>query len=258
MTRAAAPAAPRRIGPSADRWVLVTGASRGIGRAVALRLAADGHDLVVAYRDSADAAREVAAGVEALGRRARTLRLDVADRDATRAAIEADIGAHGAYCGLVCNAGVVDDVVFPGMAPAQWDGMIATHLDAFYNVVHPALMPMIRRRAPGRIVTISSTAGQTGNRGQVHYSAAKAGLIGASRALAVELASRQITVNCVAAGLIETDLTRGFDATEMLKAIPVGRAGRPEEVAACVAFLFSPDAAYITRQVIAVNGGLHA
>lgn len=257
MTQASSNPVRRRIAESADRWVLVTGASRGIGRAIALRLAADGYDVVVACRASIDAASEVAAQVASRGRRARTLCFDVTDRDATRSAIETDIAEHGAYFGVVCNAGVVDDVVFPAMAPEQWDGIVGTHLDAFYNVVHPTVMPMIRRRAPGRIVTISSTAGQTGNRGQVHYSAAKAGLIGATRALAVELASRQITVNCVAAGLIETDMTEQIDVSEMLKAIPVGRLGKPEEVAACVSFLFSPDAAYITRQVIAINGGLY-
>lgn len=239
-----------------DRRVLVTGASRGIGRAIALRLARDGFDVVVAHRDSAAQADEVAAAVVASGRAARVLRFDVADREASRAAIESDIAAHGAYCGVVCNAGIARDGVFAGLTGEQWDAVRATNLDAFYNVVHPLLMPMIRRRAPGRIVTIASTSGQVGNRGQVHYSASKAGLIGATRALALELASRAITVNCVAPGLIDTDMTAALDADALRRTIPAGRFGTPEEVAACVAFLFAPDAAYVTRQVIAVNGGL--
>jgi 3-oxoacyl-[acyl-carrier protein] reductase len=237
--------------------ILVTGSSRGIGAAVALRLARDGHDLVVHCRSRIAEAEAVAAQVRALGRTARLLAFDVADRAATAAVLAADIEAHGAYFGVVCNAGITHDAAFPAMEPEGWDSVLRCNLDAFYNVLHPIIMPMIRRRAPGRIVTMSSVSGLVGNRGQVNYSAAKAGLIGASKALAVELASRRITVNCVAPGLIETDIVEGHvPVEEMLKMIPAGRMGTVEEVAAVVAFLMTPDAAYITRQVIAVNGGL--
>ena len=142
------------------------------------------------------------------------------------------------------------------MSEQAWDSVIRANLDAFYNVLQPLVMPMVRRRAPGRIVTLSSVSGLIGNRGQVNYSAAKAGVIGATKALAVELAKRAITVNCVAPGLIETDLAEHAPVEEILRAVPAQRMGTVEEVAAVVAFLMSPDAAYVTRQVIAVNGGL--
>ena len=236
--------------------VLVTGASRGIGRAVALRLARDGHDVVVHHRASAQDAERVAAEISALGRHARLVCFDIADRTACEQALATDIAAHGAYYGVVCNAGLARDNVFPAMQADQWDTVLRTNLDGFYNVLHPVVMPMVRRRKPGRIVTIASVAGQVGNRGQVNYSAAKAGIIGATKALAVELATRQITVNCVAPGLIETDMTRALDAAALLDAIPVRRFGTADEVAAVVSFLLSRDASYITRQVIAVNGGM--
>ncbi len=236
--------------------VLVTGASRGIGRAIALRLARDGYDLAVHHRDSAAAIGELAVEIARLGRQAKTLRFDIADRAATAAALDRYVEENGAPYGVVCNAGVTRDNVFPALADTDWDRVVRTNLDGFYNVLHPLVMPMVRRRAPARIVTIASVAGQIGNRGQVNYSASKAGVIGASKALAVELARRAITVNCVAPGLIETDMTRELELGEMLKAIPAGRIGKPEEVAAVVSFLLSPDAAYITRQVIGVNGGM--
>lgn len=237
--------------------VLVTGSSRGIGRAIALRLARDGHDLVLHCLKERQKADSVAAEVVALGRQARVLCFDVGDRQAAAAALEQDIAAHGAYYGVVCNAGVARDSSFPAMEGEAWDAVLRTNLDAFYNVLHPLIMPMVRRRAPGRIVTLSSVSGLVGNRGQVNYSAAKAGIIGATKALATELASRGITVNCVAPGLVETDMIDGhLPLEEILKLIPAGRAGKPEEVAAVVGFLMGADAAYITRQVIGVNGGL--
>lgn len=240
----------------AEHTVLVTGSSRGIGRAIALRLARDGFDVVVHCRSRIDEAQAVADAITALGRQARVLQFDVADRDAAAAALLADIEAHGCYYGVVCNAGIARDNAFPAMPGEDWDAVIHTNLDAFYNVLHPLTMPLVRRRKPGRVVTLSSVSGLAGNRGQVNYSAAKAGIIGATKALAVELASRQITVNCVAPGLIETDMISAELLDEALKIIPARRAGRPDEVAAVVAFLMGEDAAYITRQVISVNGGM--
>jgi len=235
---------------------LVTGSRRGIGKAIALRLARDGYDIAVHCRSRRSEAEEVARSITALGRQARVLQFDIAARAATAAALAADIEAHGCYYGVVCNAGIVSDNSFPAMTGEEWDAVIKTNLDGFYNVLQPLIMPMVRRRAPGRIVTLSSISGQIGNRGQVNYSAAKAGIIGATKALAIELGKRQITVNCVAPGLIETEMIEGAQLEQILEYIPLRRVGKPEEVAATVSFLFSDGAAYITRQVISVNGGL--
>lgn len=236
--------------------VLVTGSSSGIGEAIALRVADAGHDIVVHCRASRDRAEAVAQKIRERGRQARVLQFDVADRAACREALEADIAQHGAYYGVVCNAGVARDNAFPAMTAEEWDGVVHTNLDAFYNVLHPVTMPMIQRRKPGRIVTIASVSGLVGNRGQANYSAAKAGIMGATKALAIELAKRNITVNCVAPGLIDTDMLPGEVREEAMKLIPMKRLGRSEEVAGLVAFLLGEEAAYITRQVISVNGGM--
>jgi 3-oxoacyl-[acyl-carrier protein] reductase len=238
------------------RGVLVTGSSRGIGRAIALRLAADGFEVIVHCRSRRAEAEDAARAVRALGREARVLQFDVTDRDAARAALEAEVAAHGAPYGVVCNAGIAADNAFPALSDQDWDTVIDTSLNGFYNVLRPLVMPMIGRRRGGRIVTLSSVSGLVGNRGQVNYSAAKAGVIGATKALALELAKRHITVNCVAPGLIETDMVDRAVADELIRMIPARRAGRPEEVAAAVSYLFRDEAAYVTRQVLSINGGL--
>ncbi len=238
------------------KTVLVTGASGGIGQAVALDLAKNGYGLALHYRSGKAKAEALAAAVRALGAEARLIAFDLTDRDATRAAIEADMAAHGVYHGVVCNAGIHDDNPFPLLDGGQWDRVIRTDLDGVYNVLHPIVMPMVSARIRGRIVAIASLSGQIGNRGQVNYSAAKAGVIGAAKALAVELARHKITVNCVSPGVIETEMLEGLPVDEIKKAIPMRRFGRPEEVASLVTYLMGESAAYITRQVIAVNGGL--
>lgn len=238
------------------RRVLVTGASRGIGRAVAKRLASDGFAVTVHCRSGREQAEAVAAEIREQGGTANVLQFDVRDRAACRQQLEADVEANGAYYGIVCSAGVTRDGAFPALSDEDWDVVIETGLDSFYNVVQPLTMPMMRLRKGGRIVTIASVSGVMGNRGQVNYSAAKAGLIGATKALAVELASRGITANCVAPGLIDTGMLDDVPLEHALKTVPMGRVGRPEEVASVVGFLMSDAATYVTRQVIGVNGGM--
>lgn len=240
----------------ARRRVLVTGSSRGIGRAIALRLAADGFAVTVHGRAPSTGAEATLAELRRRDARVTAVFFDVADRAAARAALEAEIAAHGAFYGVVLNAGLARDAVFPALSGEDWDAVLRADLDGFYNVLAPLAMPMIRLRTGGRIVAIGSVAGVLGNRGQVNYSAAKAGLIGAVRALALELASRRITVNCVAPGLIRTDMLARAPLAELLKQVPAGRLGEPEEVAGLVAWLCSDAAGYVTRQVLAIDGGL--
>ena len=237
--------------------VLVTGSSRGIGKGIALRLARDGYDIVLHCRSNVADAEQVATQIQGLGRKVRVLQFDIANRDKTREILEQDTEEFGGYYGVVCNAGVARDNAFPAIPGEEWDEVLRTNLDGFYNVLHPVIMSMIRRRKAGRIVTLSSVSGEMGNRGQVNYSAAKAGIIGATKALAVELAKRKITVNCVSPGLIETEMTEHLALDEAMKMVPMQRVGSIDEVAGTVSFLMSEDAGYITRQVISVNGGMY-
>ncbi len=234
--------------------ILLTGATGSLGGAIARCLARAGYALVLCYRSNAKKAEALR---DELGPTTRLLCFDVTDREQTAKVLEQDVAANGAPYGVVVNAGLTRDGAFPALTGADWDTVLRTNLDGFFNLVHPLVMPMIRRRAEGRIVAIGSVSGVMGNRGQVNYSASKAGLIGAVKALAVELASRKITVNCVAPGLIESEMASGAPIEEILKAIPMNRLGKPEEVAAAVEYLLSPGAAYVTRQVLSLNGGMY-
>ncbi|NMH66299.1 3-ketoacyl-ACP reductase FabG2 [Shewanella salipaludis] len=236
--------------------VLITGSSRGIGKAIALRLAEAGWDIALHFHSNSQAADACAAELAAFGVKVSLLQFDIADRGAVRAAIEADIAANGAYYGVILNAGINRDTAFPAMTEGEWDSVIHTNLDGFYNVIQPCVMPMIQGRKGGRIITLASVSGIAGNRGQVNYSASKAGIIGATKALSLELAKRKITVNCIAPGLIETDMVSEFPKEMVEQLVPMRRMGKPNEIAALAGFLMSEDAAYITRQVISVNGGM--
>lgn len=238
--------------------VLVTGASKGIGKAIALGLAADGFNVVVHYHRDEAGAQQTLEQINAQGGTGRVMQFDSADREQCRSVIETDIETHGAYWGVVNNAGITRDGAFPALSDDDWDGVIRTNLDSFYNVIQPCVMPMIGLRKGGRIITLSSVSGLMGNRGQVNYSAAKAGIIGATKALAVELAKRKITVNCIAPGLIDTGMIEMEEAAlnEAMRLIPLQRMGQPEEVAGLARYLMSPVAGYVTRQVISINGGM--
>ncbi len=242
---------------NSGKMVLITGASRGIGAAVAKRLAAKGYHLILHCRSQIDELQELSS---VLARRYEvnccTTQFDIADREASHRQLQKLVEVEGAPYGVVLNAGIAIDNAFPALEGEQWDRVVDTNLNGFYNVLSPLVMPMVRTRSPGRIVVMTSVSGITGNRGQTNYSASKAGLIGASKSLALELAKRRITVNCVAPGLIETDMTKELPIAEVEKMIPARRMGKPSEVAAAVGWLLSDDAAYITRQVLSVNGGL--
>lgn len=241
---------------SQNKTVLVTGSSKGIGRSIAIKAAKAGYDIVVHYAKDKMGAEKTLESILEGGGKGRLISFDIGDRTACRENLEADIAQHGVYYGAVLNAGIAKDNAFPALEDEEWDSVLHTNLDGFYNVLKPIVMPMVRRRQPGRIITLSSVAGITGNRGQVNYSASKAGIIGATKALASELASREITVNCVAPGIIETAMTEGLPMDRLMGMIPMQRLGKPDEVAALIGFLLSEEAGYITRQVISINGGM--
>lgn len=239
-----------------NKTVLITGASRGIGKSIAIYLATRGYDLVLHYNSNKAAAEQVLQEIEKLGGHGRILSFDISNREETETILTNDINEHGAYYGVICNAGINADTPFPAMSGETWDKVLHTNLDGLYNVLHPIVMPMISARNGGRIIAMSSISGMMGNRGQVNYAASKAGIIGAVKSLAIELAKRNITVNAIAPGVIETDMTADLPIEEIQKMIPMRRMGKPSEIASLVAYLLSDDAAYITRQVISVNGGM--
>jgi len=238
-----------------EKKVLITGASGGIGRAIAVAVSGAGYHVTAHYHKGKEAAEELQKEILQKGGKIELIQFDVSNREECQEKLDKWSEENGAFWGIISNAGISADDSFPGMSGEYWDKVLRTDLDSFYNVIHPLVMPICRKKQ-GRIITISSISGLSGNRGQVNYSAAKAGIIGATKALAAELASRSITVNCIAPGIIETEMIRDVPMDIVLPSIPMGRAGKPEEVAALAVFLLSEEASYITRQVISVNGGM--
>ena len=239
------------------KQILITGSSRGIGKETAIYLAKNGFDIVLHCNKNIQKAEEVLTEIKSSGVEGRILQFDTTNREQCREVITRDIEQNGVYYGVVLNAGITRDAVFPAMQDEDWDSVLNTNLGGFYNVLKPIVMPMITNKIKGRIVAMSSVSGLRGNYGQVNYSASKAGIIGASKALALELAKRKITVNCVAPGAIESDMTQDLPVDEIKKHIPMKRFGTAKEVASLVNYLMSEDAGYITGQVISVNGGLY-
>ncbi len=239
------------------KYILVTGSSRGIGEETALYLAKSGFNIVLHCNSNLEKANILKEKVKSFGIDARVLQFDIKNRKQCFDVLTKDISENGIYYGVVLNAGIAKDNVFPVMEENEWDDVIDTNLGGFYNVLKPVVMPMIEQRIKGRIVAMSSVSGLAGNRGQVNYSASKAGIIGAVKALSLELAKRGITVNCVAPGVIETDMLKDIPVDEIKKIIPMKRLGQAKEVASLVNYLMSEDASYITGQVISVNGGLY-
>ncbi len=239
-----------------NKSVLITGATGGIGKAIAKTLANSGYDLALHYHSNDTAAKELKAELIQVGISCRLLQFSSTDRKKCKQVLEQDMQQYGSYYGVICNAGITRDNAFPAMSGEDWDVVLRTNLDGFYNILNPLIMPMVRTRQAARIITMSSVSGIAGNRGQTNYSASKGGIIAATKALAIELAKRKITVNCIAPGIIETEMTEDMDPNMIKQLVPLRRAGKAEEVAGLVEYLLSDNAAYITRQVISVNGGM--